>query len=565
MQQIAQARKKQIEQITQEKKTLEDQVKQQNLNLEQAQNELKKQIQTNNDLQKEIQLLRNQMMGETVPEPQNSIELEASCYIEMFNTVFKDDESLSKIIPLNQANPLILFEEIKNGKLLAKLLNKAEENLIDERAINMDAVLTKEQSYENLNLAISGAKSLGCALSTITNEQLYNGNQQAVLKYLWEIFKFQFLSTINLVENNNIFTMKSLHESLDDLAKIQPEQILLRWINKQFTEMGIQKEVTNFETDFNDGIAFILLLNNLEKMYWLQMATPEERCKKAIQSAKDMGVTTFVKSSLITNKSSNFIKLFCAQIFAKLPGLEESKQQEIKLLQEDYTTEQSREERTFRMWINSLALPNSPRLTNLIHELGDGLVLIKLINSISPGIINATKVENNPNHFLKKVSNCNLVIEAAKTMGLSLVGTGGADIAKKNSKLILGLIGQLMRKNLLQTIGIMKEEDLLNWANEKVNNPQFSIKSLKDSSLKNSKFFFHLLHKLHPKLINWQQISELQTEENLKNNAQYFITCARKFGASVFIVWEDIVEVKPNMLLNLLGALKQAEQKRNQQ
>ena len=29
--------------------------------------------------------------------------------------------------------------------------------------------------------------------------------------------------------------------------------------------MGLHKEVTNFENDFSDGIALILLLNHLEK------------------------------------------------------------------------------------------------------------------------------------------------------------------------------------------------------------------------------------------------------------------------------------------------------------
>jgi plastin-1 len=38
-------------------------------------------------------------------------------------------------------------------------------------------------------------------------------------------------------------------------------------------------------------------------------------------------------------------------------------------------------------------------------------------------------------------------------------------------------------------------------------------------------------------------------------NAKYAIAAARKIGASVFIIWEDITEVKPKIILTFVGAI----------
>ena len=47
----------------------------------------------------------------------------------------------------------------------------------------------------------------------------------------------------------------------------------------------------------------------------------------------------------------------------------------------------------------------------------------------------------------------------------------------------------------------------------------------------------------------------MQTPEERAGNAKYIISLARKLGASVFLLWEDIVEVVPKMILALLTSL----------
>lgn len=37
-------------------------------------------------------------------------------------------------------------------------------------------------------------------------------------------------------------------------------------------------------------------------------------------------------------------------------------------------------------------------------------------------------------------------------------------------------------------------------------------------------------------------------------NAKYLLSLLRKLGATIFIVWEDIVDVKPKMMLMLIAS-----------
>ena len=81
--------------------------------------------------------------------------------------------------------------------------------------------------------------------------------------------------------------------------------------------------------------------------------------------------------------------LFTAAIFNACPGLDPPTEQEAyeaaKLLEDD--VEGGREERAFRMWINSLGL-EGVHINNLYEECRSGLLLLTLIDKIKPGTVN---------------------------------------------------------------------------------------------------------------------------------------------------------------------------------
>lgn len=107
----------------------------------------------------------------------------------------------------------------------------------------------------------------------------------------------------------------------------------------------------------------------------------------------------------------------------------------------------------------------------------------------------------------------------------------------------------------MKLIGDKTEVDLVNWANETVGGKATAIANLKDKSMSDSKFLIHLCAAIEPRAVNWEIVLDGDSEEDKKNNAKYAIAIARKLGAVIFCVWEDIVNVNPKQNLIFLSTM----------
>jgi plastin-1 len=256
---------------------------------------------------------------------------------------------------------------------------------------------------------------------------------------------------------------------------------------------------------------------------------------------------------------------FTAQLFNAAPGLEPLKEEEQKelagLMNDD--AGDSREERAFRMWINTLGI-DSLYINNLFEDCKDGLALLRVIDKIEPGTVSWKKVEMKPNNKFKKLSNCNYAVVLGKQLKLSLVTTGGSDIVDGNKKLLLGFTWQLMRYHMLKFLAGMArggkqltDEDILAWGNETVSKSgkKSSIKSFQDSGISSGVFFIDLLAAVEPKIVDWTLVTEGIQDEDKMLNARYAISIARKLGAVIFLLPEDIVEVRPKMCLTFVAGV----------
>lgn len=152
------------------------------------------------------------------------------------------------------------------------------------------------------------------------------------------------------------------------------------------------------------------------------------------------------------------------------------------------------------------------------------------------------------------LQNTNYVVDLGKLLKFTMVNIGGADITAGNKKLILGLVWQLMRKHVLEIVGNTNEEKLLHWALEKAGKESM-ITGFKDKNIKNCSFLLNLLNGLDNTLVDWSLVSEGTDEESIKRNAEYVLSLARKFGATTFLIWEDIKEVRPKMIMSFIASL----------
>ena len=94
-------------------------------------------------------------------------------------------------------SPTSLFEAIKDGIILCKLINWASPGTIDERAINKSK-LNVYTIHENLTLALNSATSVGCNLVNIGPEDVLRGAPHLVLGLLWQILRVSCIVTTSL-------------------------------------------------------------------------------------------------------------------------------------------------------------------------------------------------------------------------------------------------------------------------------------------------------------------------------------------------------------------------------
>ena len=240
----------------------------------------------------------------------------------------------------------------------------------------------------------------------------------------------------------------------------------------------------------------------------------ESRAEKMITNSKALGVADLCSAKDICKANVKVNTIFVAEIFNTKHGLEElTKEEYDAAMLVDDDIEGSKEERTFRFWINSLGIEDV-YVNNLYDECNDGILLCKVIHKLDDSVVDWSKVDMNPNNDFKKNINNNMAIEACKKLKVKLIGVGAPDITKGERKSILTIVWQLVRLHYLKLIGDKTEDDLVKWANETVGGKHTNIANLKDKSMSDGKFFIHVCGAIEPRAVNWEIVLDGSTDED---------------------------------------------------
>jgi len=279
-----------------------------------------------------------------------------------------------------------------------------------------------------------------------------------------------------------------------------------------------------------------------------------------LQQANKLGCRSFVTPEDVVNGIYKLNLAFVANLFNNHPALNADTAIEgLDLIEE------TREEKTYRNWMNSLGI--NPYVNWIYSDLADGLVIFQLYDVIRPGIVNwsrVTKKFSKLGKFMETLENCNYAVELGKELRFSLVGIAGKDINDGNPTLTLALIWQLMRAytlsiltQLAHTGNPIVEKEIVDWVNNKLasGQKQTSIRNFQDSTIADARVVIDLIDCIKPGTINYELVRTGGTEEDNLANAKYAISMARKVGARVYALPEDIAEVKMKMVMTVFATL----------
>lgn len=299
-----------------------------------------------------------------------------------------------------------------------------------------------------------------------------------------------------------------------------------------------------------------------------------QRAEQVLDHADKLDCRKFLTPTSLVAGNPKLNLAFVANLFNTHPGLDPITEEE-KAEIEDFDAEGEREARVFTLWLNSLDV--KPPVVSFYDDLRDGTILLQAFDKVIPGSVNWRHVNKPPPSGgemmrFKAVENTNYAVEVGKQNQFSLVGIQGADITDGQRTLTLGMVWQLMRKDIVSTLSSLAQRmgkreitdaDMIKWANDtaRKGGRSSAIRSFKDHSLGNGVFLLDVLNGMRSSYVDYDLVASGRTDEEAYANAKLAISIARKMGATIWLVPEDICQVRSRLIVTFIGSLMNTYEK----
>jgi len=241
------------------------------------------------------------------------------------------------------------------------------------------------------------------------------------------------------------------------------------------------------------------------------------------------------------------------------------------------------EVRAFASYINQV-LSTDPDLKNVLpldhqdhghffNTLRDGVIICKLLNVIKPGLIDPRHISlrNSVHHIAQNV---NTALRACKEIGIQSVNISAEDFMNCTRHLMLSLLWQIIRKNLVKQINLEShpemvslmesgedlnqfihmtpENTLLRWFNQQLTSAGHHRKVNNfTSDISDGENYLALMHQIAPNIVPRQVLAE----KNPQARAQLVCDLAVSMGLEPFVTPQDILSGNRNLNMAFVADL----------
>ena len=121
-----------------------------------------------------------------------------------------------------------------------------------------------------------------------------------------------------------------------------------------------------------------------------------------------------------------------------------------------------------------------------------------------------------------------------------------------------------MRRDISETLSALAQRlgkkeitdaEMIKWANDESHKGgrSSSIRSFKDQAIGTGTFLLDVLNGMKSSYVDYDMVTSGRTDEEAYANAKLSISIARKMGATIWLVPEDICQVRSRLVTTFIG------------
>ncbi|KAI6212254.1 L-plastin [Aphelenchoides fujianensis] len=271
---------------------------------------------------------------------------EELAFSNWINSNLSNDPDLKHLLPVETGDDL--YTKIQDGLVICKLIDFSVPG-----TINFERVRGRK-THQKRREALRGAETIGITIVD-TNDHAIFFHQEALLGLLWEIVRVSFLllfvSCLIACEFRSACSARSTSstcpasfrllregETLDELRRLTPKQILILWVNYHLERAGAGRQLSNFTSDVTDSEIYTRLLHSIApvergvSLAPLSVLGNVQRATSMLNEANKIGCREFVSANDVAQGNYKLNLAFVANLFNKYPNLPEPDAEEKKKL-----------------------------------------------------------------------------------------------------------------------------------------------------------------------------------------------------------------------------------------